>query len=112
MTRLNLEFFKADIFGADASLSRSISLPLLPVTLTPYVGGGYVSSTGTFDQGFIPFVQGNEITGQSIRYFGGASLRLFIVDVTGQVDFTDLPSDQTYSVKVGLDIDSLISDKP
>ena len=112
LTRLGLSFFKADVFGADASLSRSISFPLLPITLTPYVGGGYVSSTGEFDQGFIPFVPGNKIIGQNIRYFGGASLRLFIVDITGQADFSDVPSDTTYSVKVGLDIDSLINGKP
>ena len=104
-TRLALDFFKSDIYGADMSISRALAVPLtIPLTVTPYAGVGYISTTGEFDDDFIPFISGKKRTAENYRMFSGLSIKAFVVDVTGQVDVTGDSNLNTYSLKISLDI--------
>lgn len=104
-TRLMLDFFKSDIYGADGSLSHSFKLSSFPVILTPYGGAGYVSTLGTFDQGLIPFSPRGKQKARNYRFFGGASLKVSLLDITGEIDLSDAPSVKTYSLKLGFDVE-------
>jgi len=108
-TKTKLDFFNADIFSADLSLSREFGVPLTPLTLTPYLGAGYISTAGEFDKSFLPFVSVYKYHSNNYRYFGGLSLKLFTLELTGQMDrsgsrnLTDPV--ETYSAKISIDID-------
>ncbi len=84
--RLYLRFFKSDTYGADVSVSRSIKLPFIPLRLTPYTGIGYMTINGEFKKSLI----GDDVSQihnlQDYRYFGGLSTRLFIFNLTSQID--------------------------
>jgi hypothetical protein len=105
-TRVNLDFFNSDTYGADLSLSRKLSVPLVPVSVTPYLGAGYISINGEFDGNQLSQLLGvsNTHSIQDYRYFAGMSFKLFIFKLTGQADFANPKQANTYSVKLGLDI--------
>jgi len=105
-TRLDVLFLQSDIFGADASISRRIKIPYLPITLTPYAGGGYFSSISKFDQRRIPFVPGEKQQPvQGYRYFTGLSFKFLFIDVTFLADLSPKPNKlKLYSFKMSLDI--------
>lgn len=108
-TRLYLDFFSNEVFGADASLSRSLKIPFTPFQLTPYLGGGYIGTKGEFKTTFIPFVTTGKHTAEAYRMFGGASLKLFFLDFTGQVDQSSsrrFSPIKTYSIKTSINVTS------
>lgn len=106
-SRLRLGFFKADILGADGSLSRSLTIPFVPLTLTPYMGIGYVSTLGTFYRE-LSFVSRGKQKTQNYHYFGGMSVKFYFLDITGQIDRSDSTGNsealKTYSIKMSVDI--------
>lgn len=105
-TRLDLLFLQSDILGADVSLSRKVKVPYLPITLTPYVGAGYLSSISKFDQRRIPFLPGEKQKPvQGYRYFTGLSFKVLFADFTVVADFSSLPKKlESYSFKMSVDI--------
>jgi len=104
-TRLNLSFFHLDTYSGDFSVSRSLSLPLLPVSITPFAGLGYVNINGEFKDENLDLIKASKTHQiQDYRYFAGASLKLFIFDVTGQADFGNPADANTYSLKIGLEL--------
>ncbi len=105
-TRLDLPFLEEDILGADASISRGIKVPYLPITLTPYLGAGYVSTIAKFDQRRIPFAPlDKQRPVQGYRYFSGLSFKFFMVDFTFLADSSRHPKKlKTYSFKMSVDI--------
>jgi hypothetical protein len=107
--RLDLPFLEEDIFGADASISRGIkvsSLPALPITLTPYLGAGYVSTIAKFDQRRIPYAPlDKQRPVQGYRYFSGLSFKFSMVDFTFLAESSRHPKKlRTYSFKMSVDI--------
>lgn len=101
--RLNLSFFHSDTYGADLSMSRRVSLGFMSVT--PYVGAGYVSINGTFKKEIVDLLKASSTYRiEDYRYFTGASLKLFLLNITGQADFGNPKTSNTVSVKVGLDL--------
>lgn len=105
-TRLDLPFLEEDIFGADASISRGIKVPYLPITLIPYVGAGYISTIAKFDQRRIPYVPFDKQSPvQGYRYFSGLSFKFLMVDFTFVFDSSLHPKKlKTYSFKMSVDI--------
>jgi len=104
-TRLNLSFFHLDTYSGDFSVSRSLSLPLLPVSITPFAGLGYVDINGEFKDENLDLIKASKTHQiQDYRYFAGASLKLFIFDVTGQADFGNPAVANAYSLKIGLEL--------
>ena len=84
--RLYLSFFKSDTYGADLSLSRSVKLPIIPLRLTPYAGIGYMAINGAFKKNLIGLDTSHIHALQDYRYFGGLSTKLFIFNLTSQID--------------------------
>ena len=104
-TRLMMNFFNADIFGGDASISRTFKIPVVALSLTPYGGAGYISTVGEFDIAKIPYVNRGKYKAQTYRYYGGLSARISVINITGQVDIgTANALDRTYSLKASIDI--------
>ncbi len=103
--RLNLSFFKSDTYGADVSLSRAITLPIIPLRLTPYAGVGYMAINGAFKKKFIGMDAIDTHSIQDYRYFGGLSAKLFIFNVTGQIDTpATLKKIESKSFKISIEI--------
>ncbi|MBI3019106.1 MAG: hypothetical protein HYY61_04365 [Deltaproteobacteria bacterium] len=84
--RLYLSFFKSDTYGADVSVSRSVKPPLIPLRLIPYAGIGYMAINGEFKKSLIALDASQTHTLQDYRYFGGLSTKLFIFNLTSQID--------------------------
>lgn len=102
--RLNVSFYRSDVFGADASISRSLTLPFLPLSFTPYIGAGYISIIGKFRKEKIPLGLNTDYKIQDYRYFAGLSTRFLIFNLTGQADFANPKRANTVSLKIGIDI--------
>lgn len=103
--RLYLRFFKSDTYGADVSVSRSVKLPLIPLRLTPYAGIGYMAINGRFKKDFIGLGAIDTHSIQDYRYFGGLSTRLFIFNLTSQIDApATLRKIDSISFKLSLEI--------
>lgn len=102
--RLNMSFFRSDTFGADISISRALTAPLISLAFTPYMGIGYVTIIGKFRKEKIPPGVGSDYKAQDYRYFAGLSTRLFIFNLTCQADFANPKRANTLSLKLGVDI--------
>ncbi|HBQ20763.1 MAG: hypothetical protein A2Z91_08165 [Deltaproteobacteria bacterium GWA2_38_16] len=104
-TRFNLGLFLSDTYGADISVSRSLALSAFPLSFTPYAGMGYVVINGMFRKDFLDLTKtDHSYLVQEYRYFTGMSMRLFLLNVTGEADFGNPSEANTYSLKVGLNI--------